>query len=181
MDQADNLDLAGVLGRMVDSHGWHRAQWLTVIEAIWQKAVGEAVAHHTRILTLTSDGTLIVAVPSSVWSQELLYYHPAILAAIQAELPHAGIREIRTRVKAEAAPPPREDSVRRDSPYFYGQPKPPFTDNLDELLAEVQEKYETAAHDWLTRGYHPCAKCHSPTMSSYTLCIVCELSERKRP
>lgn len=173
-------ELGTLLSTLVDRHGLTRARWLTIINSLWRTVVGEAIAAHTSVLTLTTDGTLIVAVPSSVWSQEILYYKPALLHAIQDALPDATIKDIRTRVKA--APPVQSaapDGL-RVSPYFRTDGRTlDLSRDLGALLAEVQEKYEAAAREWLHDGCHPCVRCQAPTLDGYALCVVCEWDKRR--
>lgn len=180
MGESPDPRLAAILDQLVQSHGWHRATTLTAIRTLWRDIVGEGIDQHTQILTLTSDGVLVVAVPSSVWSQEILYYKPQIVQAFANVLGASWVKDVRTRVRAnrnQSAGPVRE-GVR--SPYYRVSPRPPDTDNLHELLARVQEKYETAARVWMDEGFQPCARCHAPTPHGYTLCVTCDLERRKK-
>ena len=178
MEELERLELGLVLQKLADQHGWHRAQWLVAIETLWKEVVGESIFQHTAILTLTTDGVLLVAVPSSVWSQELLYYKPAILSGLHSRLPTVSIHDLRTRVRAQWKQGAALDKDPVYSPYFPTNPALHSSPNLAELLIRVQESYETAAQIWLTQGFHPCQHCHAPTLKAYALCMVCDLSSR---
>lgn len=183
MERERSHELSQILASLADKHQWHRAQWLSVIELLWRRVVGDTVADHTRIITVTADNVLVVAVPSSVWAQELQYYKPVILQAIHIEIPQSHLRDIRTRVsttRPEIAW--TEDAGEYSSPYYARDiNKSPVSDNLDALLLAVQEKYEAATRDWLTQGFHSCAHCRAPILRRYRLCIACEMQHRRDP
>lgn len=175
MDNPRHEELGKILAGMADQNGWQRAQWVSVIAVLWRRVVGNTVADHTQIVTLTTEGVLVVAVPSSVWSQELQYYKPTILDAIRLHLPESRIRDIRTRVRTTPQLTDLAADLSASSPYYASSVvAEPKTDNLHELLQVVQEKYEQAAREWMVQGFHACASCHAPILQRYTLCIACE-------
>jgi hypothetical protein len=180
MDDAARSTLGDILQHLSKRHGWHRAQWLLVIQVIWSEIVGDTISRQTRILTLTDAGQLWVAVPSSVWSQEILYYKPRILEAIHTALPVARIRDIRTRVQAAVNPASAEPATPSYSPYFSTPTAPvDVTQDLHELLQHVQEKYQLATIEWLQNGFVPCTRCQAPTLKNYPLCVACEMQTRR--
>lgn len=179
MDSPEQSRLNHILAAMVEEHGWHKAQWLQRMALIWQRVVGDAISRNTRILTLTSDGILVVAVPSSVWAQELLYLKPRILDAIHDALPAIPIHDIRTRIRADVHRQPVEGESSRHSPYFRTHLALNPREDLGVLLARVQEKYQIAAHEWLKGGFYPCIQCHAPTLKGYSLCVVCDLKRQQ--
>lgn len=178
MEFAEESRLKEILHSMAERHGWRQAQWLQMLEGVWMRAVGPGVSKNTKILSLTSDGVLWVAVPSSVWAQELLYYRPRILAAIHDELPMIPIKDVRTRVRTERTRVVQATEGRK-SPYYPTTWREPATDDPWVLLARVQEKYQQAAREWLDQGFQECMRCHAPTLKGYALCSVCEISRRK--
>lgn len=179
MDASDTR-LGVILSHLTDRHGWHHAEGLRLLETLWQRAVGAVIAEHSRILTLTNDGILIVAVPSSVWSQELGYYKPHILEAIRDELPELRIQDVRTRVRSDVERLPRVSEAYRPSPYAVTELHASDTRDLGVLLARVQEKYQKAAQEWLDDGFISCRQCHAPTLKGYRLCVVCDLAQQKK-
>ncbi len=180
MAEAPDSRLAAILDRLVEQHGWQQAKTITAIKALWRDIVGETIDNHTHILTLTSDGVLLIAVPSSVWSQEILYYKPRILDGLSRSLGVQAIKDVRTRVRSGALKPRALSQDNITSPYFRVERTTPTTCNLHELFARVQEKYERAARGWLREGFQPCAQCHAPTPQAYSLCVVCELERRRK-
>lgn len=179
MESPGGPRLAAILDRLTAQHGWHRAEWLRLLDHLWRRVVGDTVADHSRIITLTNDGVLVVAVPSSVWAQEITYYKPRILAAVNDELPEAGVVDVRTRVKSDLLRLPRPSEPYRASPHFRTEQRLASTSDLKVLLARVQEKYQQAAQEWLSQGFVPCARCQAPTLKGYRLCVVCALDQQK--
>lgn len=179
MEKLTDLQLGATLQQMGERYRWHHARWLMVIESLWREIVGESIFQHTAILTLTTNGALIVAVPSSVWSQELLYHKPTILEGIHSRAPNIPIHELRTQVRAQWAYHSPAQTSAVYSPYFETTQRAVVSSvNLPELLLRVQENYEMAAQAWLSEGFQPCQRCQAPTLKGYSLCIVCELSDR---
>ena len=68
----------------------------------WSEIVGEAIAAHSEATAL-SNGTLFVAVDSSVWAQELSLLRPKIAAAIDAKLGPGHVRELRFQNRTRAS------------------------------------------------------------------------------
>ncbi|NMP20913.1 DUF721 domain-containing protein [Sulfobacillus harzensis] len=178
MESTPDPRLGEILSRLSAQHGWQRAEWLRALDRLWRHVVGDTVAEYSHILTLTNDGVLVVAVPSSVWAQEIGYYKPRILAAIADELPQASIKDIRTRVKSDFARLPRRSEPYRPSPHARTEHRLDPHVDLQVLLARVQENYQEAAHEWLANGFVPCARCHAPTLKGYRLCVACELDRQ---
>jgi predicted nucleic acid-binding Zn ribbon protein len=62
--------------------------------ASWPEIVGETIAAHSEAVAL-SNGTLFIAVDSSVWAQELSLLRAKIAAAIDARLGPGHVRDLR--------------------------------------------------------------------------------------
>lgn len=169
-----------ILSQMVESRGWHRAQWIRWLSLMWRDVVGETLADQSKILSLTSDGLLWVAVSSSVWAQQLLYFKPRIIETFHELYPDIPLTDLRTRTQGLPTRGPVSMVDYQRSPYVNLKRPVSLIDNLEVLLSRVQEKYQEAAMDWLAHGFHPCARCHAPTANAYKLCVVCEL-DRKTP
>ncbi len=180
MDNPKRERLGAILEGLVQRHGLDRARWITVIESLWTETVGEVIAMHSCVMTLTKDGTLVVAVPSSVWAQELQYQKPVIIDIIRKTLPQACVRDVKTRVRAFVMGPRADAAVLQASPYFSTQACVPSTENLRELLDRVQEKYEVAAQIWIGQGLARCTRCQAPTGAGYLLCSVCEQDRHRQ-
>lgn len=180
MDNPKRERLGAILQGLVHNHGLDRAQWISVIDSLWAEAVGDLIASHSSVITLTSDGTLVVAVPSSVWAQELQYQKPVIIETILKTLPQARVRDVRTRVRASLLSQTAEASLGKGSPYFATTAQSPSTQDLHELLGRVQEKYEVASQIWVGQGLARCKRCQAPTGVGYLLCSVCEQDRRRQ-
>lgn len=170
--------LGPLLNQMTSRYGWQRAEWLRMLDLLWLRVVGQTIYQHTRILTLTTDGILVIGVSSSVWAQELNYYKLRILEAIHDELPAMTVKDVRTRVKADVVETMPGVEPYRPSPYAATIPVLADTDDLHVLLARVQEKYQQATQEWLQQGFQACEACHAPTLSGYALCVMCELDQK---
>ena len=92
--------LADALRRFLDQQGLaKRIGQATAIEA-WPRVVGPAVAAATRPLAVMSDGTLIVAVRSSAWMNELSLMERELLDALNRANPTAPLTKIRWQIGA---------------------------------------------------------------------------------
>ena len=89
--------IADVLAQLITARGYGRIQADAEFSAAWQQAAGPALARFTRPGQIRR-GQLEVTVANSIIMQELSFQKQRILAAIQAELPEAGIRNLRFRL-----------------------------------------------------------------------------------
>ena len=92
------VPLGDVLRRFLDQQGLaKRVGQATAMEA-WPGVVGPAVAAAARPLVVTSDGTLIVAVRSSAWMNELSLMERDLLEALNRANPAAPLTKIRWQI-----------------------------------------------------------------------------------
>ena len=92
--------LAAALQRFLDQQGLAKlVGQATALEA-WPRIVGPAVASATQPLSVTSDGTLLVAVRSSAWMNELSLMERELLDALNMANPSAPL----TRIRWQLAP-----------------------------------------------------------------------------
>jgi len=84
--------LAGAVGALADS--LRPATGLASVQAVWEDAVGPAIAREARPVSERS-GTVSVACASSVWAQEIGLMGPALCAAINARLGHERVLALR--------------------------------------------------------------------------------------
>ena len=90
--------LGAALRRYLNEQGLaKRVGQASALEA-WPGAVGPAVAAATKPLVVTSDGTLIVAVRSSAWMNELSLMERDLLEALNRTNPTAPITKIRWQI-----------------------------------------------------------------------------------
>lgn len=90
--------LAEALRRFLDQQGLaKRVGQATAVDA-WPGVVGPAVAAATKPLLVTSDGTLIVAVRSSAWMNELSMMEHDLLEALNRANPSAPLSRIRWQI-----------------------------------------------------------------------------------
>ena len=90
--------LAATLSRFLDKQGLtKRIGQATAMEA-WPTVVGPAVAAAARPLSVPADGTLIVAVRSSAWMNELSLMERDLLEALNRANPSAPLSRIRWQI-----------------------------------------------------------------------------------
>ena len=89
--------IGDVLAQLITARGYGRIQADGEIHAAWQAAVGDSLAGFTRPGRVRR-GQLEVTVSNSTTMQELSFEKQRILAALQAEIPHARIRDLRFRI-----------------------------------------------------------------------------------
>lgn len=90
--------IAAALQRFLDQQGLaRRVGQATALEA-WPRVVGPAVSAATRPLSVTSDGTLLVAVRSAAWMNELSLMERELLEAVNRANPAAPISRIRWQI-----------------------------------------------------------------------------------
>ncbi len=89
--------IADVVAELVTQRGYGRIEADQQFAAAWTAAAGAAFARSSRAGKLRR-GKLEVVVEGSTTMQELNYDKQNILARLQAQLPEAGIREIRFRI-----------------------------------------------------------------------------------
>ncbi len=89
--------IADVVAELITTRGYGRIEGNRQLDAAWTAAAGERFARSSRPGKLRR-GKLEVTVEGSTTMQELNYEKRNILARLQAELPDAGIRDIRFRL-----------------------------------------------------------------------------------
>ena len=95
-DKAEPLGAA--LRRFLDQQGLaRRVGQQSALEA-WPRVVGPAVAAAARPVAVMSDGTLIVAVRSSAWMNELSLMERDLLEALNRANPSAPLSKIRWQI-----------------------------------------------------------------------------------
>ena len=90
--------IAEALRQYLDQAGLaKRVGQATALEA-WPRVGGPAVAAAATPLSVTSDGTLIVAVRSSAWMNELSFMERDLLDALNRANPSAPLSRIRWQI-----------------------------------------------------------------------------------
>ncbi len=84
----------------------HDAVPLRELTAVWQEAVGDAVARNAWPLRTARDGTLHVATASATWAHELDMLQATILEALRERLGDAAP----TRLRFAAGPVPEPET-----------------------------------------------------------------------
>lgn len=167
------ITLKELLQQQAEQHRWDRAQWGWIVQAGWSEAVGPPLAKFSRVVGLR-EKTVVVAVPSSSWAQELTYWKPEILKRIAAIL---GTPKAVTSIQLKVLP---QVFVRQDvqsraqvEPSGRSFKKLPEPRDLMEIFAEAESKHRRAVAHWYEDGYHACAECGAPTLRTFRLCASC--------
>jgi hypothetical protein len=158
--------LAAVVGT------WHPAEVsaadpVSTLAAEWVRIVGERVAQHSSPLSL-SEGTLVVGTRSSVWSQQLEFLAPQIMASIALLVPEGGVTRLRFRNGAFRRTRPRAiDPVAVAQRIASGPAPMPALDERDAL-----ERVRKRVAETRRRARSSCGRCGAPTENE-TLCAPC--------
>jgi predicted nucleic acid-binding Zn ribbon protein len=129
-DRRQALDAPQALGALVRTPG-SNSQRTPIPLALWREVVGPRIAERARPQTL-QDGTLTLAVATSVWATEL-----SMLAdTLQSRLAERGVPVARLRFVIRPFDPPRpaENRASRRLP-----PPKPVPEALVAALSEVDE------------------------------------------
>jgi predicted nucleic acid-binding Zn ribbon protein len=86
-----------VLAQLITARGYGRIQAEAEISHAWRRAVGQPLARFT-IAGRVRGGKLEITVSNSTIMQELSFQKQQILTALQEQLPHVCIRDLRFRV-----------------------------------------------------------------------------------
>jgi predicted nucleic acid-binding Zn ribbon protein len=86
------------LDRVAASLGVPHASTLSGVFASWPEMVGEAVATHSRPLSLR-DGTLVVAVDDPAWATQLRWLEADLVARLVEVLGDGEVARIEVRVQ----------------------------------------------------------------------------------
>jgi predicted nucleic acid-binding Zn ribbon protein len=89
--------MADVLAQVVQKKGYAQVRADQAHREAWQTAAGAAIAAVTEPGRITR-GTLEVTAANSLVMQELSFEKERLLAAIQAAMPDAGIKQLRFKV-----------------------------------------------------------------------------------
>jgi predicted nucleic acid-binding Zn ribbon protein len=90
--------LGDALRRFLDSQGLAKRVGQTNAMEAWPSVVGPAVAAAARPLAVLGDGTLLVAVRSSAWMNELSLMERDLLDALNRANPDAPLSRIRWQI-----------------------------------------------------------------------------------
>ncbi|MCY0881305.1 MAG: DUF721 domain-containing protein [Firmicutes bacterium] len=171
------VSLRTVIDKMVPEYGWQGARYSWRLVTAWQQVAGKQVADHARILYFYHD-ILTLAVPSSIWSQEMQFYKVELLSRLNAFAQEnesdLHVKDIRWRVSLAPFKPARPLSVVKERGGVSVAARRLSELTLTELVACTQKKYEAAVEEWLQKDYRPCRRCQSPTLKPYVLCATCE-------
>ncbi|MCC6847994.1 MAG: DUF721 domain-containing protein [Deltaproteobacteria bacterium] len=119
----------------------------SAIWRIWSDAVGAAIARRAEPVRLRGR-TLVVAVSSAPWMQELNLLKRGIVAAVNERLPRPLVEDlflVLTEGRASAPPPTR----RAPAPTC---PPPPATADLDGLPPALRASFAGVLDAWRRRA-----------------------------
>jgi predicted nucleic acid-binding Zn ribbon protein len=91
--------IAGAVREYLESSGLkQRVEQASVIED-WPKVVGPQIAKVTEPISIAPDGTLMVAVKTNSWMQELSLMEPELIRVLNIHGSARRVRKIRFRLK----------------------------------------------------------------------------------
>ena len=89
--------IGNVLAQLVNRRGYAQIHAATERDEIWQKVAGDELARVTQVSAL-KRGVFEVLVANSLLMQELTFRKEELLAALQAALPAAGVKQLKFKV-----------------------------------------------------------------------------------
>lgn len=121
----------------------------TAIWRVWDRAVGAQIARRAQPVRLRGR-TLVVAVSSAPWMQELKLLAPTIRAALNAELPSPLVADL-FFVLTEGE---RAGAAERTAPGVVTRrcPQPPASPDLDALPEPLRRSFTVLLTAWQRRA-----------------------------
>ena len=93
MSKSEPQNIGSILSALIKNLGFERK--LSELDAVklWEEIVGEKIAQVSTALKIT-DGRLYIRVPDPVWRQQLVYLKQEFIAAINARMGKAVVKDI---------------------------------------------------------------------------------------
>ncbi|HEY9723585.1 MAG TPA: DUF721 domain-containing protein [Oscillatoriaceae cyanobacterium] len=162
--------LAGALSRALKGLDVEARMREATAMALWSEIVGEVTAAKSHPLHV-NRGTMVVAVASSAWANQLNLLKPKLLSAIEARLGPGVIRDLRWRTGPHETEAPTPEFVRPPrpvSPLRLSAPQiaaiaaqaaeiadGPLASRLERVLRARAERQERLRQS----GWVPCRAC----------------------
>jgi predicted nucleic acid-binding Zn ribbon protein len=93
MNDKDPQNLGPILADLIKNMGYEKKLSELNVVKIWGEVVGEKIASISEAIKI-SDGRLTVRVPDPSWKQQLIYLKKEFIAAINARMGKAVVKDI---------------------------------------------------------------------------------------
>lgn len=93
MNNRDPQNLGPILANLIKNMGFEKKLSELNVVKIWEEVVGEKIASISEAIKI-SDGRLTVRVPDPSWKQQLIYLKKEFIAAINARMGKAVVKDI---------------------------------------------------------------------------------------
>ncbi len=93
MNNRDPQNLGPILADLIKNMGYEKKLSELNVVKIWEEVVGEKIASISEAIKI-SDGRLTVRVPDPSWKQQLIYLKKEFIAAINARMGKAVVKDI---------------------------------------------------------------------------------------
>lgn len=93
MSKIEPENIGSIISALIKNLGFEKK--LSELDAVkfWEEIVGEKIARESTALKI-SDGRLYVRVPDPAWRQQLVYLKQEFIAAINARMGKAVVKDI---------------------------------------------------------------------------------------
>lgn len=163
-----------ILDDLTQQYPWETARATGLLGQVWADIAGPTIARNTRLIKV-QQGTVLLAVTTGIWSQELQFMKPDLIRRLNDQLsPAMTIIDVRTRVSIKAfSSPPKERLRGRERGFYVRRSHSSGDQDLGQALEAARDRYREALREWLESDYHRCKICQSPTLLDYSMCGVC--------
>jgi predicted nucleic acid-binding Zn ribbon protein len=120
-----------------------------VIWRVWDDAVGPQIARRAQPVRLRA-GTLVVAVSSAPWMQELQLLKRTMRDQLNAHLPAPVITDLRFTLTTFSEPPALPEPRRAPAPRCTA---PPAADHLESLPEPIRRSFSDMLTAWRRRAW----------------------------
>jgi hypothetical protein len=153
---------------------------LLAARSVWPDLVGADIARNAHPIAIERDEVLVVLVPSSSWSHQLVFLEPEIVAKLQALPETKALTRLRFRVGKLRRPSAGRDG--QGGPRRAGSEagtEPPAR-TLDDALARLRRTVEGARAGHRAQGGAFCGSCDAPVDRGTELCRPCRDEDERR-
>jgi predicted nucleic acid-binding Zn ribbon protein len=93
MSKSEPQNIGSIISALIKNLGFEKK--LSELDAVklWEEIVGEKIAQVSTALKIT-EGRLYVRVPDPAWRQQLVYFKQEFIAAINARMGRAVVKDI---------------------------------------------------------------------------------------
>jgi len=144
--------LADILDSVLGKFGIKTRLKENEVFAVWEQAVGDAVARNCRPKTIT-DGILVIETKNNVWMQELSLLRQEIMDSINKHLGWEGVKDLRFRIGTMENAPQTKSGGEKRNPAAREKLDPQTEREMEQALAGIEDdELKEALRGLMIRG-----------------------------